>query len=482
MKKLTSFLIVLFPIYALSSDGKLNLIEQLPEACGASYQPGYDKNQACFPSTVGNFITLPSVQGNSWRQFTSLNWMVEPNTVGLADFDYNLTGKNDTYPVWQSWMTLNDFYLSKGKDENTWFKSDSYIPKSCQKYIDKDVNGTSLLSTFLTLNSNVPKGPKIQVLTMEKTASNNSVYDRNNNKLRFQVYINNVAYADLLRDENKIASGGVQFQSGTLSFAQNIGRRGAIIAKAAWKVLDNSALVGEKKGTPELHRGIAFIVDEDDSNRCDLDVVGLVGLHIVSRAIDARVKCGGDCERDTNVDLWTWATYEYKKNAPTITQFNNNDYKDIDWLFFDDSKDKLLISTYCLKNNVAELTKYSETEDSECPINNPRYKPSLLVSNEYEVINGYTPESMMAETVWNNYRMVGVQWNEKDQIKSSFNGGKLSNAVLEPFMPLSGCSQCHGENKNPNGTIRNQKIFLKNNSISKNRWSTFNLQKHKETL
>ncbi|MCW8345439.1 hypothetical protein MD535_05260 [Vibrio sp. ZSDZ65] len=452
-------------------EAKLNAIEQLPIACDNYIKRGYTNVQACFPAVVGNRITDLDVKGLTVQQFNSLSWPVSARHVGLPDLKTKFDTTYDTYPVWQSWMTLNDFYVLDDKEDMTWFSSRSSIPQSCKKLVAGDEKGNSRLSEFLVKHKSVPVGPKVQVLTMDKTASGHRVYDEQKNKLKFQVYFNNVAYNSLLEYEDEIKLGGVKFKSGTFN-GVNDSERGAIFVKAAWKIL--------QEDNTDLHRTVSFVVN-DETETCELELVGLVGLHIVSRDIPSNLA------NAYKGNLWTWSTYEYKHNSPTTTEFDDGSYLDSRWLFFSKEMSKEEIENQCFYGEKAKLSNYKVADKTSCVVNNPNIKPSVILSNDYGEFSDdfpVDPESPILNTVWKNYTPVGVQWSEGGVLMSTAKNKRtdsddqpfLANNVLEPYTPLSGCSQCHTQgNKTQEGELRNEMMFLNDNTRRKEGWVDFNL-------
>lgn len=489
-KALLTILIMCYPTISIAANGlvserNLAKIEQLPIACiNDNYTIlGYSKIQACFPSTLGNRVTDLVVKGMAVQQFNSLNWPVEEGRVGMPSSRLKKE-ESDVYPVWQSWMTLNDFYLFTNKEESSWFDSTSHIPKSCEKFIAKNKAGTTALARFLKRNENVPYGPKIQVLTVDKTASNNKIYDAQGQALKFQIYINNVAYQSMLKYEAKIATGGVKFKS-AVSGGSVIGpnnERGSILIKAAWKILNE-----DKR---KIHRALAFIVDEEDTTKCELSVVGLVGLHIANASIPTVMK-DNKKELIASADphnLWTWTTYEYKNNAPNITEFNHDKYREENWLFFDLSLNKDTLAQGCDKDKEGvKLVNHDPHSNSRCAINNPKMNPSVILSNDYgDLVNNYKAINS-GDSVWDNYRVIGSQWSEggKLNVSTKLPSGPdktgLVNNVLEPFLPEEGCVQCHSKNRElKSGRFKNDLMFLNNKINNKENWIDFDLLMMKE--
>lgn len=453
---------------------ELAIVEQVPAAC--DYIIGQMRIQACFPTSIGNNLTLPSVQRSAYQQFYALNWPGTDNKVGFVDLNTELYESNDSFPVWQSWPTLQDFYVSEPSEPAQWFNPSSNIPKSCSALVTKNDGAKSALEQFIDANGDIPFGPKVQVLTLEKTAMNKVIKGQNGHRVKYQIYMNNIAYKNFVQQRAKFAKGEGEFSTGTYKISA---KRGAIFIKAAWQVL--------KQKNTNIHRSIALVTD-GGLNNCSLEVVGLVGMHIVHKSIPENISFVN------KTNLWTWSTYQFNDNAPSIKQVNDNKTQG-DWLFFNEGVlTEQNYKEHCAFNSEQDLLlqNYYKDKSGKCPINNPTTAVSNLVSNdlndnEYTYVNRDAVADYFRKTdgegsypsVWKNYALSGVQWMQGYDIADNLGDkhSRLANVVLEPFIPESSCINCHSSKKNK--AIRNDLLFLVNNTVSKQDWVSFNMMETK---
>lgn len=394
---------------------------------------------ACFSATLGNNRTNQSLIRDAYRQFHALNWQ---NTlkVGLADYQQGYQDTLDTFPVWQSWPTIQQVMTNEMTD---WQEPNFNVPKSCNYLFESNDTSSSHYERFVKQHPSVPTGIKLEVLTNKLNPQNDVVVDTAGNAVRYQVYLNKPAFDYL---QTKPIDGfhyPVGVEANYQGNQQAASSRGAVFIKAAWKQLDDT----EKAF---YHKSFAVITNTKSGiEECQLSVVGLSSLHIVSKNNPMN-----DAKPDAN--KWSWATYQFIGNVPTyslasgketLTQSDINSPNALGgrWAYFDKSFEDL--ESLCLNSEsqwdqslaTCPVNKNACEPDSECaPSTIVAYAPVPDVA-VLELYNDQT-KALMPESVWRNYDIINSQWLDNGYAAPV----KLENPILEPFTSKrTSCSGCH---------------------------------------
>jgi hypothetical protein len=147
----------------------------------------------------------------------------------------------------------------------------------------------------------VGKTPTV-LTSMSQPFNTGPLPDQNGVYARFEIVVNKTMYDYILSNAlyskagQRAFTGPVNFQCGVLG-----GLEGAILVKAAWKVIDPS----EKS---RFHSTQALVYSPASTSpaypaSCQKQTVGLVGMHIVHKTNSAV--------------QWVWSTFEHIDNAPT---------------------------------------------------------------------------------------------------------------------------------------------------------------------
>jgi len=391
-----------------------HLNSQLPLACTEYVYAASEKHQACFPGAVSNAQkgTASGHRNYAIKQFYALNWPLKKNVRGIPDYKAELGHYKDNVSVWQSWKTIDDINNLNVESPNDWENTDPFIPQECIAEFDK-----------------IKVWPL--VLFQNKTPGGFELFDKNNLSVYYQTYFNKQAFDTILKSEiYKGIIKNIVFPSGKKLNGEPE-KRGAIIIKAAWKELAPFEYL-------KYHKSQALI--KDSSGNCKLGMVGLVGIHIVSKV------------NDNKVNPWSWATFEHIDNAPSVGEILANGHARKQWTF-------LSASEVALDN--CSINKQWDFDLPGCRFNKPKTKgsdnpPNIIrvpitnhvIKREVKEDNRSAQEKLdntMKNSIWKNYKLIDVQWLDK------FNQPRpelLSNTILEPFTQKSSCIQCHGDAKN----------------------------------
>lgn len=418
-------------------------LNQLPSYCTKSTNNTCSIS-ACFP---GEFASVPgerSAKTSAYRQFNALNWPLKEGVTGMPDYDQNNNDLHDSYPVWQSWPNVKQLidHTNLSWEDAGSLPNLNSLPEQCGELFNiKEGAVKSEYDLFIELKKykSVPRGNKIEVLTEWENPQGEILLDTQEELVRYQTYLNKPAF-DYLKTRPVGGFNELLFPVGKGIESANAFRRGAIFIKAAWKILTNEEL-------EYYHKAFALITG-DDGKSCELKVVGVSALHIVSKNNPK-----GEGESD-KVNEWSWATYESIYNSPQFSRNKNNDWilnkedvrakeEKFGWGFFDVNLD--VLKETCIKD-----FKWDETLES-CSINKPitcdeTCNKSNMVSYPSVDYEGYIESCSdeMGETVWKNYKMIGNQWRGRT---GKFSPPELRNNVLEPFEDMndSSCADCHSE-------------------------------------
>ncbi|KID56240.1 hypothetical protein JF50_18425 [Pseudoalteromonas luteoviolacea] len=386
----------------------------------------------CYPATIENTPTDTSASRFAYQQFYAVNWPSQQGKVGIPDLDADYTTSSDHLPVWQTWPRLQDLHLSQLKNISLdWSSLNYFVPQQCQSLVEKDKNGDSALSKFVSSNPNIPVNSKVEVLFDITDAHGDVLFDKSNNPVFYQIYLNEQSWQFLSQPE---PAKPYNFVMGNYDNTQ----RGAMFLKASWMLLDKSQV-------NDFHTSVALVVDPN-SKACSLEVVGLAGLHIVNKSIPSQYKeLNGQ-----RINNWSWSTYEHTKNAPTKAQLVQSDTQN-EWNLFNiDLTDKNTFSALeksCKNNNEWDFSK------ANCEINSPSADNTTSqivntlvlpreIASQQQVYNSQAQKRLKKyNSNFINYELVASQWL-KDKVMSPTN---LSNTTMESFFQEENCSACHSD-------------------------------------
>jgi hypothetical protein len=257
--------------------------------------------------------------------------------------------------------------------------------------------------------------------------------------VRYQILINEPMY-------NYIVANGLYNQAGQQKFTDSIafpegavtsgttGTVGAIVMKAAWKV------IAESDDASKFHTTSAYVYTPAADGvpaSCETQTLGLVGLHMVHKT-------------DTEPQ-WIWSTFEHVANAPTLTEAASPP-AGARYNFFNAACDR-----------------------SRCPWNaqppqpwNPSVQPfpngfhsQIVRATRYEDVALKSAalwnaqfQAAVKNTVWQNYHLITTQWPTDAQNPTDPDGAPFplyaANTTMETYVQgnvpqgSSTCMGCHG--------------------------------------
>lgn len=215
----------------------------------------------------------------AWDVFFLASWPALPGAEGRGKPDPDKTvGQTGGPTLWQSWKGDEEVYLPDGKPPGAWASAYPTPPGGPQTSLPPASSGD--LWTPLTGNVQVSgfdlKGPDGQPIL-------------------YHIRLNRPTYDYVTRHELYSIDGQIAFA--TSAGPAEFGWR-AMEAKAAWRVLDPER---DADQIPRYYTSHAYYAERDDAGHVtgwNKVLVGLTGLHLITKAIDR----------------WVWITYEQIDN------------------------------------------------------------------------------------------------------------------------------------------------------------------------
>ena len=341
----------------------------------------------------------------AWQQFIALHWPAAATHPGQPDPAKRLDASGPR--VWETWRDVGTLFLPNGTDPGPWDQVPA-LPEVCvaagvSKVLHRTAKVDDLLDAMVQ-----PTGADATRPPILTDQAGRAVY--------FDIRMNQVSY-DYVRAQG-LFNGAVQQQTDTVSFPA-----GAILAKGAWRVLDEGQ--GDRFVTSR-----ACVCRQGPDGQpldCAPRLVGLVGLHLMAKTPSA--------------PQWLWSTYEQVDNVPPTpggpAAFNNPHCSPAD----------------CPPNQVQPLGVATQVT-RVIPI--PDQKPDCARPDEarddLKTLNQDLARTLRkAGSKLANYQLVGVQWPVNPAVPAQgpatafqVRPAVLGNTTLETFIQdTSSCMGCH---------------------------------------
>lgn len=256
---------------------------------GSSTQPAIQMSPV-IPSDVsfGNTVDLPALQKDfdifSWNSFIALSW--PPGANPDQKPGAGPTGDNPT--AWEDFTSVADIFLPGGKAPSQ--GAPPQIPAACR----------DLYKPGMKVIQQIGKTPGL-LDEFSEPFNTGPLVDQNGNYARFEILVNQPMF-DYILGNSLYSQAGQKAFTGTVKFPCGGGaQEGAIMVKAAWKIL------GANDDRSRFHTSQALIYTPASANppvqtSCSLQTVGLVGFHVGHKVQSA--------------PQWVWSTFEQVDNVP----------------------------------------------------------------------------------------------------------------------------------------------------------------------
>ena len=421
------------------------------------------------PTLPTQFIPLGAQLGAdcmAWQSFIALNWAADPNNPGYPDKNAPAsafgTPGDTTATVWQSYLPSSVVFNPPSRARHTlWSTPRSAVIKLSQR---SEAGPTDLsLSGILQAGSN-------KWLTDQSGGL--AYYEVHINQDEFEFIKGNVfSGSDLTTFAGQAACAGQPGQGGRGGFnlpggggttptamldtdctgkpaiyGQNVG---AIEVKAAWVALPPDHSLDYRYKT-----AVATITDP--FGKQSTATVGLVGLHIIHKV--------------PNAQQFVWATFEQIDNtpddagasfSPPVLPPNPNQKPSSGYTFFNTQCTAAGDPTYqCQHNKLPGTPCDASGQPAGCyPYTAPMQITRMVtVDSVANSVTGSAWNMLPADSVFNYYRLVNVQWPNgnasvppgshtplpRGDITPPSTAGIVANTTLETFeQTKNACMDCH---------------------------------------
>lgn len=362
----------------------------------------------------------------SWRSFIALNWPALEGRRGEPDPNKEL-GDAATNVVWGTWKADHEVFQPGGMEPSVWEEFRAQSPDRFASFLD--AGRTKVLGGFGLRGSEL----QIEHYYQANAAGlpQGALASRNRQYVRYEVRINRTEF-DFIRS-NRLYLGRA-LDAEIARNGQVVFPEGAVEIKAAWRLFVGDEL-SDRSMLDRYYRTSAVLIDPDGSRQEAL--VGLIGLHIVSRTPSRRE--------------WIWSTFEHVDNDIGSTS-------------------TLVVSQDANTNNWNRL--HPPVAQGEVPRPDPdpvqvrRLRPDTRLETA-SANAAYHSHDRIKTSVWKNYRLVMTQWPRtpavsKEEFIANFRKGypvgagnpspleqsgfPIANLTMETtskFQSEISCMQCH---------------------------------------
>jgi hypothetical protein len=392
--------------------------------------PG-DAQFGALPPNATNEQKLLAIQGDfdiySWNTFIALNWPPLPNGTGDPSKTIGQNGDNDT--VWEHYRNVSDIFLPGGKKPT--YNGPVTVPTQCK----------ASYKPGMKIISQVGKTPTV-LTDFSQPFNTGPLIDQNGNYTRYEILVNKPMFDYILQNTlyskagQKVFSGAVKFPCGVLN-----GAEGAIMVKAAWKVIDPA----DKN---RFHSQTVLVYSPASQNpkyaaSCSTKVMGLVGLHIGHKT--------------NHGAQWLWSTFEHVDNVPTEADVASGKLK-ASYNYYDPK----CTAANCPPNAVPPRpwnpTKVSSFHSQVVRMN--MFKGNEFAFESAKARNADALKLLLgvsSSSVWQNYELISTMWPTNtgtcQAVPSDPLGTPapnfLANTTLETYIQgmvpnvSSNCIECH---------------------------------------
>jgi len=352
----------------------------------------------------------------SWQSFIALNWPI--NIIEQAD-PSKLIGDNsqgDNKTVWETWMTTTDILDIPQDASPQW--GNHHVPQSCKDSPDY-VAGIKIIDQASKSDD-----------FFQEAFNSGALVDQAGNFVRYEVLVNQAMF-NTIKSEQLYKESVLQKRTEPVSFScgsNETGEEGAIMIKAAWKVLTSN------DDLSKYHTDNAMIYTpaqyrSDNTDNCVKANIGLIGMHIVHKTVQQ--------------PQWIWSSFEHIDNVPDCDNQNT--------FFTDPSR---LNKPVCPSNNDQGFSFYTDQDStlSSCNIapapnagkhyrlDQAGNKSQLCRANALETsappVNKAYQTMLTAinpKSVWQNYQLIGTQWNSNIESSCQTDTVYVNNDTLPQY-------------------------------------------------
>ena len=384
---------------------------------------------ASLPSN-GNF-GLQSLQQSfdfySWLTFLSLNAPAAGGNIGGADAP----------TVWSRYKEISDVMRPQGQAPTAWGQPHE-IPAVCQ-HLSSD--------SAIKVLSQVGKTPNV-LNEFGEPFDTGPLIDQNGKYVRYEILMNKVMFDYIVSNNLYSKAGQVAFNQEASFPIGNVpnpatsttGTMGAIMVKAAWKVM------GAGDDSSKFHTVESLVYTPASTvpaiaESCSLQTMGLVGFHV-----------GHKTSREPQ---WLWSTFEHADNVPSQDDVTQNNLQ-AHYNFYKPN---------CTTGNCTVNTAPPRPWDPNIEPFPNGYKSQITrvlpITPEVNNLNRDF-SALLPGSVFRHYRLISTQWPTAGNDPTDPSGQPapriLANSTLESYIQghsaatSSSCIGCHLNATQTNGT------------------------------
>ena len=392
--------------------------------------PG-DAQFGALPPNATNEQKLLAIQGDfdiySWNTFIALNWPPGPDGKGDPKKTIGQNGDNNT--VWEQYRNVANIFLPGGAKPS--YNGPVSVPTQCK----------ASYKPGMKIVSQVGKTPTV-LTEFSQPFNTGPLIDQNGNYTRYEILVNKPMFDYILQNTlyskagQKVFSGAVKFPCGVLN-----GPEGAIMVKAAWKVIDPA-------DKARFHTQTVLVYNPASQNpkypaSCSTKLMGLVGFHVGHKTNSA--------------SQWLWSTCEHVDNAPAEADVASGKLK-AKYNYYNPQ----CSAANCPPNQVPprpwDPTKVSSFHSQVVRMN-------MFKGNEFAFTSAAQRNAdalklllgVSSSSVWQNYELISTMWpTNTGQCQASAGDPLgtpaptfLANTTLETYIQgmvpnvSSNCIECH---------------------------------------
>jgi hypothetical protein len=348
----------------------------------------------------------------SWLSFTALN----------APADGTPPIGKDAPAVWESWKNVFAVMVPPGQTPTPWGAPDP-IPAICQS-VPHDARAPVLRM--------VGKTPDL-LTSVDQPFNTGPLIDQSGRYVHYEILVNRPMFDYIVANKLYSKAGQAAF-SGKVDFPAGVDTPpaiGAIMVKAAWKVLEP----GDNPG--DFHTETALLYQPPSANppiaeSCRSAPMALVGLHIGHKTAAE--------------PQWVWSTFEQVANAPSQSDI---DAKALlaKYNFYNPActPDKCVVNTPPPRPWNPNVEPFAAGYHSQIVRVTPLTAPTVALNKQFQsILNG---------SVWAKYELLSTQWPTDPTSKTDPTGAPapqfLANTTMETYIqghvPItsSTCIDCH---------------------------------------
>ena len=377
------------------------------------------------PGDVAVNADAAAIDKFSWQSFVAVNWPTNNSVIGQG---------GDHTAFFQSWKADTDVLVPDGQVPIP-FKTPSPIPADCMQTAPP---GTRILT----------QDTKFGKRGDFKTPGNGPLIDQNGEYVRFEILVNEPMYDFIVSNKLYSKAGQMAYNpNGEVVFPAGVinGAPGAVMLKLSWKIMGNG------DDPKRFHTAMAYLYNPASTPKCQLKLVGLVGMHISHKTV--------------NAPQWVWSTFEHVANAPLVGSVGGEPFS-----FNDGTIPHRSLGCNGKSCNLKPSGNWDPNSGVKTPVQVARLIDFTKTAKAQNAIFETALLAVDTKSVFANYRLVGTQFPSDVTDQNDPAGAPLprflANSTMETFLQghtpnnSSSCAGCHYQSSMPDGRLSDFSFIL----------------------